>query len=184
MNKNLYSSMALLAMLATPAVHAAEDKLYAGVAVGTSGVLTVSSGAGRFDSTNKPASFDLYGGYDFNDNFAIEAGYARFGKFKFDSPATVDLSAMHVAAKGSMALGDSFSVYAKLGLARDRVEVAGLAPGSETTTKTRALIGIGADYRLTGKLAVSLGYTDYGTIKDGDGKLNIRRVEAGLKYHF
>lgn len=182
MNKTLYCTIALFAMLAAPSVHAAEDKLYAGLAFGSSGTVVISGDAGRFENTNNPLSARLYGGYDITENFAIEAGYAHFGKFKFALPVTVDLSAIHVAAKGSMPLGAYFSVFGKLGVTRHSIDVSGL--GGENATKTRPLMGIGADYRLTENLSAALEFTDYGTIKSDGGRLTMRKFEAGLKYHF
>jgi OOP family OmpA-OmpF porin len=184
MNNTFYSGLALIAMLAAPAVHAVENNLYVGAAIAGGGTVVIQTQAGRFENTNSAHPFKLYGGYDITEHVAIEAGYASYGKFRFASPGTVDLSGLHVAAKGSMALGKSFSVFGKLGAVRHSMDVAGIGAESFKTTKTRALMGFGFDYRIIPQLAATLELTNYGTIKSRTGQLRVRQLELGLKYHF
>ena len=183
MNKSFYSAMALLAMLAAPAVHAADEKFYVGAGLSSGGSLTISDGAAKFDNTNNPMALSLYGGYNFTDNIAIETGYTHFGKFKFAAPVILDLNAFHVAAVGRVALGESCSVLGKLGVARNSMKAS--VPGaSDTSSTTRPLFGIGADYRLAKNLSLALELTDYGTTKDNGLHITRRKLEAGVKFHF
>ncbi|MES2015045.1 MAG: outer membrane beta-barrel protein [Pseudomonadota bacterium] len=186
MNNTLYSVLALAALLATSAAHAEQEKFYVGVAVANGGKVAIDlMDAGRVENTNHPLSFDLSGGYDITPNFAIEAGYARHGKFEFGPNAALNLHAVHVAAKASMALGSSFSLYAKVGLNRQSVAASVSGVGVvDSFTKTRPLLGIGAAYHLPANFDLTLGLTDYGTVKSEGSKLTNRKLEAGLNYHF
>jgi OOP family OmpA-OmpF porin len=183
MNKHLYSTMALLAMFAAPAVHAEEEKLYAGVALSGGGSIVLQDGFERVENTNNPIAVRAFGGYDFTEHVAIEAGYARFGKFKFDEPLSLDLSGLYVAAKGTITLGEAFSLSGKLGAVRHRIRLSAFGE-SDSTSKTRRLIGIGASYRISKNLSASLELNDYGTIKEGGSRLTMRSLEAGLNYRF
>lgn len=183
MNKSLHCTLALLAMLAAPAAHAADEQFYAGVGLILDGSMTVGYRGALYDNTNHPSKYSLYGGYNLTDHFSIEAGYAHFGKYKFAAPVSVDLNAFHVAAVGRMALGESFSVFGKVGAARHSVDVS--VPGaSRITGSTRAMLAIGADYRLAKNLSLALELSDYGATRDYGLHLGWRKLEAGLKYQF
>ena len=116
----------------------------------------------------------------FNQHLALETGYARFGGFKFSRGREVDLDALYVAAKGSYAFGESFSVFGKLGVAYHRNDVSNVGSASDV----RALLGVGMEYRITDKLGVSFGVTDYGTTKTRLGRYKPRQAELGLNLRF
>ncbi len=88
MNKLLSASLILA--LAAPAVHAT-DTFYAGAGIGTRGTLHRGTPAGTVDNINHPRPFKVFGGYEFTDLFALEAGYTDFGKYRFPVPGTVDI---------------------------------------------------------------------------------------------
>jgi len=183
MNKLLYSILALTAALAAPCAHA-EDPFYIGAALGAQGKLNLATNGVIERNTNHPRAFRLSGGYQFNEHFALEAGYIGFGNFNFASGAEVDLSALHVAAKGSIALGESFSLFGKAGLARHDRDITGATPGAGSLVKTRAMYGIGVAYRMTEKLSLTAELVDYGTIRSPGTKLTMRQLEVGLNYRF
>lgn len=114
-------------------------------------------------------------GYAFNDNFAIETGYAflRDEGFHKVEPGPVeqalaagDLRAkshtVHVAAKVTLPLGERLSAYGKFGVAHSVVKDDGLLPGSATvrgepvgTTGTGAYGAIGAKYKVNERTTLS-----------------------------
>ncbi|MES2316507.1 MAG: outer membrane beta-barrel protein [Pseudomonadota bacterium] len=183
MNKNLYPTLALAAMFALPAARAADNAMYAGATIGTGGSLIIGNNAGVAEkNTNHPRPFKLYGGYELTDNVALEGGYINFGKFKFASPGAIEMDAWHLAAKGTIPLGKSFSLFGKLGVARHGVEASGMGDDSGKLAETKPLVGIGAAYRLTENLSLTAEYTNYGSVNSG--KIKNRVLEAGLKFNF
>lgn len=190
MNKLLSFTMAAIATLAAGAAHA--DDAYAGASIINKGHATLRFDDGRqFENHNSPRTFKLYGGIGITDHFAFEAGHANFGSYAFVNPSTgtgpgplVESNLIYAAAKGTLALGEAFSLFAKIGAARHRLEVAGLTPEPLVTAKVRPMIGVGAEYRITGQLSFAAELVDYGKVKDTLGGLNQRRAEAGFKYSF
>jgi OOP family OmpA-OmpF porin len=184
MRKIFCLSLAACAFGAVPAASAAEkdSPFYAGATVGTAGQLVHAANGVRVES-NRPTPFRLYGGYDLNQNFAIEAGYTYFGGFKFPNGIASDVGSLHLAAKGSMALGENFTLYGKVGVSN----LAITQKNSATTFKAhdlRTLLAVGASYRLTEAVAVTLDVTDYGSLKKPGVKLTPRTIEVGLRYQW
>jgi hypothetical protein len=183
MNKLLYSTLTLAVALAAPCAHA-EDQFYIGAALGTQGKLKLATNGVIEHNTNHPRAFRLSGGYQFNEHFALEAGYTGFGNFDFASGSEVDLSAFHIAAKGSIPLGESFTLFGKAGVARHDRDITGPTVGAGSLVKTRAMLGIGVGYRITDRLSLTAEVLDYGTIKSPGTKLEMRQLEVGLNYRF
>lgn len=68
-------------------------------------------------------AYKLYAGYQFNPNFAIEAGYVDFGEFTasanngFDSAkASLKADGFTTALVGKLPIANGFGIYGKLGL--------------------------------------------------------------------
>jgi OmpA-OmpF porin, OOP family len=119
----------------------ADTGFYAGGAVGNSHAFFDSQdfggsgpdprfGPGFFplralDSKWDDTGYNLFIGYNFNRNWAIEGGYSRQGKFQY-SVKDVDLnqhtfdyttSSWSLAGKAALPVADKFQLFAKLGLA-------------------------------------------------------------------
>jgi hypothetical protein len=181
MNKIIRITMLLATTCASAFVHA-EDGYYAGAGIATIGDVYAHTPAGRFQDNNNAHAFKAYAGYDVSDTFAIEAGYNAFGKYKFSVPGSVDFSGVYVAAKGSIKLGESWSLFGKAGVSHVRVDYADGLVGDRNGT--RPLLGIGAGYRLTEHLGLSLELVDYGKLKADNGRFAMRQVEANVTYRF
>lgn len=185
MNKFACAAFAAAA-LGSATAHAQD--YYAGIATATPGEahLKLDNGA-RFDNYNRPRPLKAYGGYNFTPNYALEAGYANFGAYKFrigSHEPRFETSVMYAAGKASMALGESFSVFGKLGVARNRVVSENFDELSGTEIAVRPLLGFGADYRLTRNVALTLEWEQLGTNKYAIGALRQNRLEAGVKVSF
>lgn len=68
-------------------------------------------------------AYKLFAGYNFNNSFAIEGGYADLGKpaVKSTGPTwslqmTQKESAWFVAGKGTLPINEQFNLFSKLGL--------------------------------------------------------------------
>ena len=182
MNKQLTTIFALAALLSAAGARA-NDPFYVGAAVTSSHQLTIHRSGVREDSRSQHA-LRLSGGYQFNEHFAVEAGYVRFGDFKYASGPGVDMDAAYTAIKGSMPVGEKFSLFGKVGVAYHGQRVTGLGQvdGKYNTTKT--LLAAGAAWHVTDKVALSLEVADYGTVKTRAGKVKARQLEAGLNFKF
>jgi OOP family OmpA-OmpF porin len=177
MNKLLCATMLLAATLAAPAVHA-DDAYYIGAGISKHGTLYLDGEVNK----NSPQPYSAYAGYGLNEHFALEAGYMSFGKYKFSGPASIDLSALYLAGKGSIKLGESWSLYAKAGVARYAMDV-NFNPEKDLH-KLQPLIGVGFDYRITKDIALGLEYNDFHSFKTRTGKITTRQLQATVKYSF
>ncbi len=137
---------------------------------------------GKQDNINHPRPFKVFGGYELTDNFAIEAGYTDFGKYKFAMPGTVDIKTFHLVAKGSIKLGESWALFGKAGASHAKIEHPGFGLGD--LSDTRPMLAIGAEYAITNKLALGLELVNQGTVKSDNAKLNLRQAQVSVRYSF
>ncbi len=181
MNKLLYATVAIAVTLTSPVAFAA-DPFYVGAALGTRGTLNIATPAGSVQNTNHPTPYRVYGGYNVTENFAIEAGYKDFGKYKFALPASVSIDAFYVAGKGSVKVGESWSLFGKIGVSHVNVDENGVPPSD--FQKRRAMFALGADYSITSNVALGLEVSNFGKRTSGNGKLALGQLEASVKYSF
>lgn len=144
----------------------------------------------------KPTGVQLGVGVSLDKTWDVEAGYIHFGKESktiTDTSGTGTLSlktqAIYLAGIGNYAFTDSFSAFAKLGIAVHHSKAEGSVTigtdtftDSESKTKAQALIGAGLAYQFTKEIAGLVDYTYYGKVSDGDFKLSL--LSVGLRYNF
>ncbi len=176
-------SLAFAAATCLPAAHAADAlPFYVGATIGTTGQLKFSNNTESVNSSRE-RPFKVYGGYELSEHIALEAGYTHIGKFKFPGHGQIDYSAMHIAAKAGMKLGESFSIYGKLGAARQSLELT--SPGdADKINDIRPMIAVGSAWRFSERLSLTLEVTSYGRIKGEGISLRATPVEVGLRYAF
>jgi OOP family OmpA-OmpF porin len=117
----------------------------------------------------------IFGGYNIDKTFAIEASYADLGKNKstyFDGSvveanSSNDFTAMTLALKANISKIDNFVPFVKVGVARlENKEAGSMADGSDswslTKKKTNFYWAVGTDYDLTKDVAVRFEYENYG----------------------
>ena len=168
----------LLALIATTAVAGAAQaqtnapRAYVGVAAATANNQTTDS----YKTGGK-----IYGGYNVDQNWGVEAGYTDFGKENVGA-GNVKGSGTYVAGKYTVPLVDRFSGYGKLGVSyNERKYSDGL--GSQVNNYDTGLYGgVGVEYKLNEKLAVNAEYERYGKDKAFGAKADVYTV--GLKYGF
>nr|WP_316641733.1 OmpA family protein [uncultured Roseateles sp.] len=76
-----------------------------------------------FNRDERDTAYKLFGGYQFNRNFAVEAGYFDLGKFGFVSTTTpagtlngqIRLAGLNLDLIGSLPLTESLSAFVRLG---------------------------------------------------------------------
>ncbi|MCK4586800.1 MAG: outer membrane beta-barrel protein [Gammaproteobacteria bacterium] len=151
------------------------EGIYAGISLGNA-----SPEDSAFDSA---VGWKLFGGYEVNNNLAIEGGYTSFGEMDgptiFGFSTSVEPTGFELAAIGSYPINDQFSFFGKLGfLAWDfKVNIDGL--GSDSTTGTDIFFGLGGKYNLSNNLDLRATWERY-TV-EGD---NIDLLSASVVYSF
>lgn len=141
-------------------------------------------------------AFKFFGGYEFNENVAIEGGYTRFGEFTVDYAdslgvyftETRELSAFYVAAVGTIPLGP-VSLFGKAGLANwwaDYSESASWWSWSDSATGIDPVVGFGAKIDLGETFALRGEFERYMDVGDADladrSDIDVLSVNAVLKF--
>ncbi|HKU15632.1 MAG TPA: outer membrane beta-barrel protein [Steroidobacteraceae bacterium] len=147
------SVLAVLGLAAATAVQAdTQPGFYAGVGFGTTTIDDDGfAGAGIDDSDT---GFKLFGGYNFNENLAVEASYFDFGEAsgRFSDPFfgsasfDVGISGLSASVVGRLPVAETFALFGKIGFASYDVDasvnISGTG-GSGSQSETDMIYGIG-----------------------------------------
>ncbi|SFD24991.1 outer membrane beta-barrel protein [Massilia yuzhufengensis] len=142
------AAVTTLILASSAAVAAQPGTVYAGADVGKT----------KIDGFNRDTSVGAFVGYNFHQNFAIEAGYRRLADYEFRmGGSSVDVSADQLALSviGSMPVGESFSVYGRLGANRLEAKSRFMGASIKDST-TKALYGVGVSYAFTPAVSARL----------------------------
>lgn len=177
MSKNKMLSRALIAVLAGAAAfgaQAADKGFYAGAGVGQSFV-----DEGNYD--DEDTAFSVFGGYQFNRYFGLEAGYADFGKLEpRGNGRDLEASSVYLTAVGTVPITDKFSAYGKAGFQRWDLDAAiPSVVGNSDDSGTDPTYGVGVQYRFTDHIALRGEYSRF-EIEDTD--LDLAQVQ--VRYDF
>jgi OOP family OmpA-OmpF porin len=151
------STLLLSAALGVTAFSAnAQDKgFYAGAGVGQSLV-----DEGSYD--DEDTAFSVFGGYQLNKYLGLETGYVDFGKIEpTDNGTALESDTAYLTAVGTLPITDKFLAYAKAGVHSWNVdeEMPGLIGSDDSGTDPT--YGLGAQYRLTDKVALRGEYSRF-----------------------
>jgi len=171
------------------------DKGYFDGALGNNG----ASGLSSHDSGNGN-QWRLQGGYRFNPNLAIEAGYLDFGTAKYKANyaggtahGSLKAGGVDVVGLASIPLSDDFSVFGKAGLVYANVksslsasDPAALASDNNSTRVLRPLLGVGASYKITQNADLRVDFDHVSGLGKSatTGKMNDNMLSLGVAYHF
>ncbi|BDU15352.1 outer membrane beta-barrel protein [Lysobacter auxotrophicus] len=177
MKKNKMLSTALVAVIASAAAfgaQAADKGFYAGAGVGQSYV-----DEGSYD--DEDTAYSVFGGYQFNRYFGLEAGYADFGKLEPRGTGTpLEASSVYLTAVGTVPITDNFSAYAKAGFQRwDLDRSIPSIVGNTDDNGTDPTYGVGLQYRFTDNVALRGEYSRF-EVEDTD--LDLAQIQ--LRYDF
>ena len=178
------------ALAATQAVAAptpADSSWYVSGAVGQSRFDQNGDFPGTSSFDRKDTSYNFAVGYQYSRMIGLEAGYMDFGRGRVNGnylgtgySSELKAHAPEVSAIFSAPLGDVFSVYGRLGVARTErsggLSILGQSFGT-SDKKTEAVYGVGAGWTFAHNLTGTLEYT----------KLNDTKVDAvniGLRAGF
>jgi OOP family OmpA-OmpF porin len=189
MHKRLgLSALAALALTASMTAQAdVAPGFYAGVGLGSTKVSEESIEA--FTADDSDNGFKFFGGYTFNEFFAVEASYFDLGEasgtiedaFFGDIGFEAGVSGISAAAVGRIPAGEMFSVFGKVGFAQYDVEVEVTLDGesgSDSESETDMVYGGGVGLNF-GAFEVR---AEYEVLNVEDGDVNMISV-SGL-YRF
>lgn len=181
MNKLLSVAALLTTFVTVPSIAAggADPSIYFGLDFYSRVTLTnLSAGA-----TQPNSGFGIVGGYYFSPTLAAEVGYANYaGAVTTGSSYTPTTS--HVAAVGTYAINDTFSLIGKLGYIRK--EVAGPAAFACTTcTNSGLMYGAGAQFNINKQVGFRLQYEAIGAFNMPDTSApRGSAINLGIIYSF
>jgi len=210
--KAIVSVATVVGAFAVPVAHAAGvDGWYVGGALGGS---QQHFGGGQIDNAlsnqgltssssidKSDTSLRLFGGYQFNRNFALEGGYVNLGKFNYSStvsaPAAdtvnghLSVHGADLAAVGMLPLGEQFGLFGKAGAFYAQTKLGessggAVAVGDQSHNGTSPLLGAGLNYDITKKVAVRAEVDRYFRVGDSGstGRGDIDQYTVGVAYRF
>ncbi len=129
-------------------------------------------------------------GYNFNRGFALEGGYNLLSSSQYGS-ATTGTNIFDVAAKGTIPLGDIFSLYGRLGIGLGYDSWSGSADypcgicSASNNSYALGLVGVGASFALGDHFDLRVENTAY--IPFTSGSFNgsyMNAVTGGVQFNF
>lgn len=150
---------------------AAQDVgFYAGLAIGqTEANGFCDSFIGALSCDEKDSGWKIFGGHQFNRNFALELGYANLGEATLTGSlgsATVEATAFDLSAIGLLPLIDRLAVFARLGLYRADIEARNTLGGSGDDSETGLTFGLGLRWDFTRNLGAKVEWQRYQEVVD------------------
>jgi len=197
----LASAVTMICVPNLPA-SAADSGFYLGAGVGRSRADVDTAGfTGAVDKTD--TAWNLYAGYQFNKNFALEAGYVDLGDIGFNGALTaaippfpagtgfngrLESQAWTLSAVGLLPFSQNFSGYGKLGFNYNKTKLnatLGGASGSASDNSTDYTLGLGLKYDFNANLALRGGWDRYRVGSDQTGgKGDVDVWQLALQYKF
>jgi OOP family OmpA-OmpF porin len=181
-----FNGLAVLGLLAGASAYAEQAPgFYAGAGVGQASIEVDDV---DFDAND--TAFKLFGGYSFNQNFAVELTYFDGGapgeRFDFGGGLTgsveTEITGLNLSAVGRIPVGESFSLFGKLGYASYDAEVTAEAGGfsaSEDGSDEDLSYGIGAGFAFGPSFEMR---AEYEAIDISDGSFNVLSVSGLFRF--
>ena len=118
-SKGPLAGLMMSILMVFPGLAAADGHWLFGAAIGTANIDESIDGF-RFNADS--TTYRLYGGYQFNEYFALEAGYLDLGSFDEQLlqdgnivPVSADADGFTFAARASIPVGEKFSLHGTVG---------------------------------------------------------------------
>lgn len=180
----------LFTLLAALAGTAAAQTSYIGGSIGR-GEQKLSSDDLAFSSKEHKFAYKLFGGYNFNQNFGLEAGFADLRKAEASTrglSVETHPTALYFAATGTLPLNQQFSLIGKAGVAYNHVKVTNSFAGvsdSDKDHRTDAYLSVGASYAVNSNISVVAEYEYFGKpVKEDGDTLKANMISVGVRYAF
>jgi OmpA-OmpF porin, OOP family len=175
------STLAALGLMAATAAHAdVQPGFYAGLGIGSASAEDDESG---FDGDD--TGFKLYGGYSFNDNFAIEVAYLdggapddRFGSIDVE----LEVTGFNASAVGRLPVSETVSLFGKIGFASYDLEATASSGGlsaSADDSDSDLSYGVGASVSFAERFEVRV---EWEAIDVSDGAFSFLSVGGLVRF--
>ncbi|NVO07516.1 MAG: outer membrane beta-barrel protein [Rhodoferax sp.] len=129
----------------------------------TNSLLGTGNGASVLGNEQQDTAYKIFGGYQFNRNFAIEGGYFNLGKFSYRAASptgtlngTYEVDGLNLDLIGTLPLSERFSAFGRIGAqyanTRDSFSGTGsLTPADRNPSKrdTNLKVGVGLQYDIS-----------------------------------
>ena len=139
------------------------------------GYVGASVGESKLEDFNDTAS-RVFGGYQFQPNFAMEAGYQDLGSVTASGHAAT-VTAFDFTFVGSWEMGNRFALLGRVGMYRSSTSGVG--------TNLGPVFGVGMSYELTRNASFRLEWQRFASLgTDTNPKLDIDVVSVGALYRF
>jgi OOP family OmpA-OmpF porin len=146
--------------------------------------------SGVTDNGGHKTSAKIFGGYEFDRTWGLEAGYTDFRKSGFNyttangtaGQGTSDGHATYLAAKANMPVNEKVSVFGKLGVQNSHRSFTTNTGLSGSSSETGAYGAAGLQYNLSKEVSLTAEYERYGKSKDFGAKADVWTV--GARYNF
>ena len=177
---------------------------YSGLRVGRSQIgisdnslAVTGAAASNLFTSESSTGYKLYGGYQFNRNFALEGGYTDLGRFDLGRDAAAPMlgsiasnirsSGLHLDVVGIVPLQNGLSLFGRLGtiyaMGNSSISTSvGAAPLLTLTdlnprrSEWNSRYGLGASYDLPNNLGLRFGYeriNNLGDLRTGEGNVGM-----------
>ncbi len=192
MKKHIFAALIgaamVLPMVAQAQAQAQTGSAYVGASAGRSEEKLSAFG---FDEKAKETGYKVFGGYDFDKMFGVQAGYVDFGSADATAQgisASIKPKAFYVAGTATYDLDPQFSLLAKVGASANRTKfnvTSATLTGEQTKNKTTLMFGVGAAYNFDKNFSVLVEYENFGkALDENDTSLKNSLISAGLRYKF
>lgn len=190
MKKLIFALIAGVTAMGAAQAQDAYPKTYIGVGIASADHDFKVAGATNTNTDGYKASGKLFGGYEMNQNWGVEAGYTDFrssdASYTYNGTpgrASSDGHSIYLAAKGTVPINEQFSAYGKLGAAYNKTSLSSTTPGLHfDDSKTQAYGALGLQYKINPQVALVAEYERYGSKRDFGAKPDVLTV--GARYSF
>lgn len=172
--KRITHALAAAALLVAGTVAHAEG-FYAGGSLGTPDFRSDINGIGGDDGGT---AGKVFGGYQFNPHFGVEAGYVHFGHVDGDL-GSAKAHGEYLDAVGRYEFVPQWSVLGSAGVARARFKTT-LGDDSSPALK----LGAGIEYAMNPQISLLGQYEHYHFTDAFDSKPNVGQYTLGVKVNF
>jgi OOP family OmpA-OmpF porin len=169
----------LAAALAAGAAGSAQaEGLYGGLDLGHPVYSNSVNGIGGSNGTDGGIGANVYGGYSFTPNFALEGSLFRLGHSRMGD-ASVNTRGVGIDGVGSYMFAPQWSVLGRLGVAEARFNT---SFGDDSSSALK--MGAGVQYDWNKQVAFRVQYERYHFLNAFDAKPNVGEYTAGVKVSF